>query len=165
MKTAVRIQEREDGQRGYGFMSIQILVPSSPKSEVMEPIGEITFQRNLNEDEGMKIWYGMRFNVETDKVSDLEKMTKIARVVFENSDYYTQPPSSILKIIGAVEYKLFKFEFIPVAKEGENFYDVLSSSGSLHSRIVAPSEKKALSILKRKKLEGATVKLNAVIKF
>ena len=161
MKTSVRIQEREDGQRGFGFMSIQILIPSSPGSEIMDPIGHISFQRNLDEDK--KSWYAMRFNIETDKVSDLEKMTKVARVVKKNCDYYSQP-DEILKSIGAVEYKLFNSQFIPVSKEGENLYDVFFLS-SLHSRIVAPNEKKAMKILEKKNLSTSILKLNSLIKF
>jgi len=163
MKTLVRIQEYKDEKLGLGFMSIQILIPTYPGSERVEPIGHISFQRNLN-DGGGKIWYAMRFVIETDKLSDLMNMTKIVKVITKNSNYDTQP-SSILKTIGAVEYKIFNHEFIPVSKEGENLYDVLTPSGSLHSRIVAPNEKKALKILKKKNADGATVKLKAVIQF
>jgi len=162
MKTAVRIQEREDSQRGFGFMSIQILVPTSPRSETMTPIGHISFQRTLDDELG-RTWYAMRFNVETDNIEYLEKMTKIARVIKKNSNWDSQP-KEILKIIGAVEYKIFNQEFTPVSKEGENLYDVFFLA-SLYKRIIAPSEKAARKKMEKQGLNKHELKFNSKIEF
>ena len=158
MKTLVRIQHHSFN--GFNFKTVQILEKPWKDSETINVIGFLKFQQTGGEDN----WYGLGFNVETNKPSDLTKMAKLATHIQNNSDWDSQP-DEILKTIGAVEYKIFNHDFILASQEGQNLYDVFTPSGSLHSRIVATDDKKARKILDKRNGHGTTFKLNAVIKF
>jgi len=160
MKTLVRVQEyRKSSDNIYIIKSIQILTNKVKGYDSLEPIGTITFQQTIGEDR----WYGMRFNIDTDNVGYIKKMSRLAGFIEKNSNWDSQP-DEILKVIGAVEYKIFNHEFVPVSKEGEYLWDVIQHPGSLHSRIIAPNEKIAKRLLK-KKPEGTTLKYNRKIIF
>jgi len=159
MKTLVRIQNHSDNS--YNFKTIQILEKPWKNSEMIDVIGYLTFQQTIGEEN----WYGLRFVTETDKPEDLTKMAKLAKYIQKNSNWNTQP-EEILKIIGAVEYKIFNHCFIPASKEGENLYHVLNQTGGLQSTIIAPNEKKAMKILKnRNDSNGLEISFASIIKF
>jgi len=127
---------------------------------LLEPIGVITFQRNADEDH----WYAMRFVIDTDDVSYIRKMANIASAIKKSAEFsWEAQPDDILRIIGAVEYKVFQSEFVPVSKDGQIMYDVIQYPGSLHSRIIAPDDKTANKLLKRKKLDKAFIKINCQV--
>jgi len=156
MKTLVRVQNYRE--HGYNMKAIQVLEKRFKDSDVLDEIGFIKFQQTIGEDR----WYGLKFEVSTDEVSKLQKMAKLAKFIKDNSNWDSQP-DEILSIIGAVEYKVFNHEFVPVSKDGENIYDVVVSPGSLHSRIIAPNEIVAEKILKKRKVENAKLKFNCNI--
>lgn len=156
MKTLVRIEEFQD--HGYNMKTIQVLNQRYKGSDTLESIGVIRFQQTPGEDR----WYGLRFQTDTSEVRHLQMMTKLAKHIQNNTTWDSQP-DEILKVIGAVEYKVFNHEFVPVSKDGENIYDVIAHPGSLHSRIIAPNEIVAEKLLKKKKLENAELKFNCKI--
>jgi hypothetical protein len=157
MKTKIRVQEFSKAP--YGHMSIQILAPRYRDSVFLEPIGQITFQRNINESN----WYGMRFVIETDKVAPIKKMAVLAAFIKKNSEWSAQP-KEIMHLIGAEEHVIFESEFIPVSDKGKNLYNVILNGG-LYSRIVAANEIIAQKALAKLKLNGATVVFNKEINF
>ena len=160
MKTLVRVQEFNSGN--HGFLIIQILNKRFRDLDMLEPIGEIKFQKNLSEDD--ERFYAMNFHVETDNPDYIMKMAKLAKFIKANTSYDSQP-SEILEAIGAVEYKVFQHEFVAVSKEGENLYDVIAFPGSLHSRIIAPNDIVAQKLLDKKNMDKAELKFNSKIQF
>jgi hypothetical protein len=165
MKTLIRVQEGQDTRLGLGFMTAQILVHPYKNSDSITVIGHISFQRNLSGKNGGG-WYAMKFNVETDSVDELQKMTSILKAIKKNPDYsWNSQPEEIFKMIGAVEYKIFNQDFVPVAKEGENLYYVMTSTGTLYSKVVAPDEKAAEKIMKKRGWDKYELEFNSVIKF
>ena len=158
MKTLVRITD--SSENGFNFKSFQIIHHPWKDSNSIEVLGYIKFQQTKGEDS----WYAMKFIIETSDVSHIEKMAKLAKFIKANSNYDRQP-DEILNVIGAVEYKIFKQDFIEASREGENLYDVIAYPGSLHSRIIAPNDIIAQKILDKKKMDGAELRLNAKIVF
>ena len=96
MKTKIRTTEYS--QNGYNFTIIEIL--DLRFIGHLNPIGSIRFQQTNGEEH----WYGMRFIVETDRIIDLERFTKVCKKINLKSDWNSQP-SDIKKILNAVEYK------------------------------------------------------------
>jgi hypothetical protein len=165
MKTLIRVQEGQDLRLGLGFMTVQILVHPYKDSDSITVIGHISFQRNLSGKNGGD-WYAMKFNVDTDSVDELQKMTSLLKKIKNNPDYnWNSQPEEIFKMIGAVEYKIFNHDFVPVAKEGENFYNVRTSTGELYSKIVAPDEKAARKTMKKRGWDKYELELKGVVKF
>jgi hypothetical protein len=159
MKTLVRVQEHtRSSKSGYITKTIQILTKKFKDSDTLEPIGVIKFQKTVGE-EG---WYGMSYLIDTDDATYIQKMSRLVNFIKKNSSYSSQP-EDILKVIGAVEYKIFQHEFVPISKNGQIMYDVIVYPGSLHSRIIAPDDKTAEKILKRKKLKDAFIKINCKV--
>ena len=146
MKTKVRIQY-STGE--YNLMHIQILNKRWKDSTSMESIGYLSFQKNIGEDK----WYGLRFDVNTSEVRELEEMTKLARFIKKNSTYDTQP-DAILKLIGAEEYMVYMNDFVPMSYVGKDIYNVFHKGG-YYTRIYADTEKLAQKQLKKLKLVGA----------
>jgi hypothetical protein len=155
MKTLVRINNFRE--HGYNIKAIQVLNKRYKDSDMLEELGVIRFQQTIGEDK----WYGLRFEVSTDEPAKLQKMASLAKHIKSNTNLDSQP-EEILSVIGAVEYKVFNHEFVPVSKDGENIYDVIVSPGSLHSIIIAPNEIVANKILKKKKID-AEIKFNCKI--
>ena len=96
MKTKVRTTEYS--QNGYNFMNIEIL--AEKWKDYFNPIGSIRFQQTNGENH----WYGMRFIIETDRISDMEKFTKVCKKISLKSDWNSQP-TDIKEILKAIEYK------------------------------------------------------------
>lgn len=96
MKTKIRTTEYS--QNGYNFMDIEIL--AEKWKDYLNPIGSIRFQQT----DGETGWYGMRFIVETDRIADLEKFTRVCKRVRAKSDWNSQP-TDIKEILKAIEYK------------------------------------------------------------
>ena len=134
MKTIVRIQEYSAGN--FNHKSFQILTKYFSNSEAVYPIGEITFQQTKGEDD----WYGMRFVVNTSVVKDLEAMTKIAKKI--QKEIGSGTPDEVFKVIGGIEYKLYKQSFIPVSAEGQDLYDIIVNNG-LYTVTFAKTEESA----------------------
>ena len=150
MKTLVRIQHQSDSR--FNFMTAQILVRPYKDSDTIHVIGHLSFQQNKGEDN----WYALNFNVSTDKPDDLIRMAKLAKFIKNNTNWDSQP-DEIFKVIGAVEYKIFQHEWVPVSKDGENLYNVITSSGTLYSRIVAPDDEAAMKIVKKRKYDQGSI--------
>lgn len=162
MKTKIRIQEYKSQNGTYGHMSIQVLGPRYKDSKYLEPMGQITFQRNLNEPDNK--WYGMRFIIETDNVDYIKKMAAIAEHIKKNRSDWSAQPEEIKHLIGAEEYVLFDSEFIPVSDKGKSLFRVIYN-GSLYSKIVAANEVVAQKIMSKMNLLGAEVKFDKQITF
>lgn len=96
MKTKIRTTEYS--QNGYNFMDIEIL--AEKWKDYLNPIGHIRFQQT----NGENYWYGMRFIIETDRISDLEKFTRVCKRVRAKSNWDSQP-TDIKEILKAIEYK------------------------------------------------------------
>lgn len=158
MKTLIRIQHHSEN--GFNFKTAQILNKPWKDSNTIEVLGHIKFQQTAGEDN----WYGLKFIVETDRPEFLMKMGRLCKFIRNNTDWDSQP-DEIFEKIGAVEYKVFNHEFVLASQEGENLYDVFTPSGSLHSRLIAPDDKKARKILDKRNGHGTTFKLNSIIKF
>jgi len=162
MKTLVRIQEGQDTKLGFGFMTIQVLVHPYKNSDTIDVIGHISFQRTLNDTKGHR-WYAMKFNVETDKVEHLQKMTSLLRFIKKHPEFnWDSQPEDILKMIGAVEYVVFQHEFIPKSAAGKNLYDVCLL-GSVSTRIIAADEEGAEKLMKKRGYNKHELKLNTKI--
>jgi hypothetical protein len=154
MKTLVRIQQQSDPRNNLNFMTAQILIKPYKDSDTIDVIGHISFQQN----QGTDNWYALKFNVETDKPSHLVKMANLAKHIQKNTEWDSQP-DEIFKVIGAVEYAVFNHQWVPVSKDGENLYNVYTSAGILYSTVVAPDEKTAKNILKKRKVAPVEVVL------
>ena len=96
MKTKVRTQEYSE--HGYNFMSIEVL--SERFAGHLNPIGSIRFQQT----NGENYWYGMRFLVETDRISDMEKFTRVCKKISSKSNWDSQP-TDIKEILKAIGYR------------------------------------------------------------
>jgi hypothetical protein len=118
MKTPVRIQY--SNSNGYGIMHIEILVPRYGGNDNLEPAGTIKFQQNSGEN----TWYGMSFNISTDRITMLTKFTKLAEFVAKNTNWDSQP-EDVLKLIGADEHRISEHEFVSVSKMGQRRYKVM----------------------------------------
>jgi hypothetical protein len=158
MKTKIRTQEYSQG--AYGHMSIQVLTPRYGGSKYLEPMGQITFQKNAGESN----WYGMRFVIETDNASYIKKMAALAEYIKKNRSDWSAQPEEIKHLIGAEEHVLFDSEFIPVSDKGKSLFQVILN-GSLYSKIVAANEITAQKIMSKMKLAGAEVKFDKQIVF
>ena len=157
MKTLIRVQTQSDS--GYNQMTVQILVHPYKNSDSIHVIGHLSFQQTKGEDH----WYALRFNTSTDSAEDLVKMAKLAKFIKNNTPYDAQP-EDIFKAIGAVKYAVFQQEWVPVSKAGENLYNVYTSAGTLYSRIVAPDEKAAKKVLKKRKIgEGEMAPVEVIL--
>jgi len=152
MKTLVRIQEYSD--KSFNHMVIQLLYKPFKNSDNLSIYGELSFQQNIEGGD----WYGLRFNVSTNNHENLSRMARLAKYIKNNCEWNSQP-EDVLSAIGAVRHKVFKNDFIEVSREGEYMYDVITPSGSLYKRIVAPNEKKARLKLKDCP-EGSVLKYN-----
>lgn len=148
MKTLVRIQHQSDSRLNLNFMTAQILIKPYKDSDTIHVIGHLSFQQNQGEDR----WYALNFNVNTDKPDDLIRMAKLAKFIKNNTNWDSQP-DEIFEKIGAVKYGIFNHEWVPISKDGENLYNVITSSGTLYSRIVAPDDNAAMKILKKRKYD------------
>jgi len=96
MKTPIRTTEYS--QNGYNFTTIEIL--GEKFAGHLNPIGHIRFQQT----NGENYWYGMRFLLETDRISDMEKFTRVCKKISSKSNWNSQP-SDIKEILKAIEYK------------------------------------------------------------
>ena len=97
MKAKVRTTEY--CQHGYNFINIEIL-DAKYENGHLNPIGSIRFQQT----NGENYWYGMRFLVETDRIFDLERFTKVCKLINSKSDWNSQP-TDIKEILKAIEYR------------------------------------------------------------
>lgn len=148
MKTLVRIQHQSDSRLNLNFMTAQILIKPYKDSDTIHVIGHLSFQQNQGEGR----WYALNFNVSTDNPDDLIRMAKLAKFIKNNTNWDSQP-DEIFEKIGAVKYGIFNHEWVPISKDGENLYNVITSSGTLYSRIVAPDDNAAMKILKKRKYD------------
>ncbi len=145
MQTKIRVIEGQF-QGKYKTLEIQILDKKYGDKggfPYVEPIGSLTFQTNLGEtdENGLQHWYGLNFVVHTDKYENLLKIGKLGRYIRENS-YHDIQPTELIKLIGGVEYFIYKYEFIPVDWVGMQYFEVYRN-GQLYSKLIAPNEIKA----------------------
>lgn len=163
MKTKIHIQTASSNAFGvnYNHMTIDVLTERFKGSRYLEPIGHISFQSNKDTPND---WYGIKFNVMTEKPEYIDKMAKIAKVIMSNRSGYNAQPDEIIELIGGQEYIFFDQEFIAKKDNGKKIFNVFRQ-GNLYERIVAASESQAKKLLDKKKIEGVTLKLSTVISF
>lgn len=159
MKTKIRTTEYKDK---YGHMHIQILTPRYTGARYLEPIGEITFQKNLFEQEAR--WYGIHFVINTDRAEYIQKMANLAKFIKKNRSGHNAQPEEIIQLIGGVEHIHFDSEFIPVSDKGKSIYKVIRE-GSLYDKITAPNIIVAEGIMDKLKIVGARLEFDKVISF
>lgn len=157
MKTPVRTTINKSHTGEYNLMYIEILSPRYGGNNHLEPIGMITFQQTVGEDK----WYGMNFEVRTDKVSNLKKFTRLASFIEKNTDYKSQP-DEIKKLIGADEHVFYESDFVSKSKNGHSLYKVIANGGH-YSNIIAQSEKRANGILAKLNIAGSTIEFIKVV--
>ena len=169
-KTAVRVQEFKDEKLGYGFVNLQILMPMSAGSNILEPIGSIQFQRTLSEGPDAK-WSGLHYKVDCTQsnINHLRKMNKIADLIIkkckeDNVASYDLQPVDVLDAINAERYGVFQHEFVRLDQAGETLYDVMHKT-RLYSRVVAPADVDAEKLLKEKGFKDMYLVINAVVQF
>lgn len=162
MKTKIRTQESNNSDGKYGHMTIQILAPRYTGARYLEPMGEITFQRNLYETD--KSWYAMNFVINTSNYNHIKGMAKIAKIILNHRSGYRAQPDEIIKLIGGVEHIHFDGEFIPVSDKGKNIYKVIRE-GSLYDKITAKNVVIAEGIMDKMKIVGAKLEFDKVISF
>ncbi len=155
MKTPVRIQY--SNSNGYRIMHIEILVPRFGGNDNLEPAGTITFQQSTPEN----YWYGMSFNISTDRISMLKKFTKLAEIVAKNTNWDSQP-KDVLKLIGADEHRIVDNEFVSVSKMGQNKYKMIVN-GSHYKNIIAQDEKNAEKQMNKHNIPGARIEYSGVV--
>lgn len=169
-KQAVRVQEFKDEKLGFGFANLQILMPTSQGSNILEPIGDIQFQRTLSEGPDAK-WYGLHYKVDCShtNLKHLKAMNKIADLVIkkckeDNVASYELQPVDVLDAVNAERYGVFQHEFVKLDQAGETLYDVMYKT-SLHSRVVAPADVDAEKLLKEKGFKDMYLVINSVVQF
>ena len=162
MKTKIRIQESVGQTGSYGHMAIQILTERYKGARYLEPMGEITFQKNINSFD--KHWYAMNFVINTSNYAHIKGMAKLAKFILNNRSGYNAQPDEIIKLIGGVEHVVFDSEFIPVSDKGKNIYRVFRE-GNLYDKITAPNIIIAEGIMNKLKIVGAELQFDKVISF
>jgi len=150
MKTLIREQIGENSGIGILIMTWQILIKKYKDSDALEPIGHISFQQN----KGENTWYAMKGVVESDEAGHFQKMAKLLKHIKNNRSNWDAQPDEIRELIGAVDYKVFDHQFVPVSKNGENIYSVMTEKDSLYTTIIAASEEAAQKILDKKNIPG-----------
>jgi hypothetical protein len=146
MQTAIRVIEGTFGSSKYRNFEIQILEKSNTGTfgfDYYEPIGSITFQTHKDCDYD-KIWYGLRFHIDTEKFNHILKMGKLAKYIKENS-YHDVQPIELIKLIGGIEYHWNQHELIPNSAIGMQMFKVYRGE-SCYSKIIAANEIKANKI-------------------
>lgn len=157
MKTPVRIHQL-NSHGTYKLMHIEILSPRYRGNDFLEPIGTITFQQTIGEDN----WYGMSFEVSTDSVEKLKKFTKVAAFIAKNTDYKTQP-DEVLKLIGADEHKVFDHDFVSKSKVGQRHYKVMVNGNQHYKNIIARDDQDAKRQLKKLNIANSEVVYMGVV--
>lgn len=157
MKTPVRIQH-SNAQGMYYIMHIDILSPRYGGHDHLEPIGTITFQQTIGEND----WYGMSFEVSTDSVEKLKKFTKVAAFIAKNTDYKTQP-EEVLKLIGADEHKVFDHDFVSKSKIGQRHYKVMVNGNQHYKNIIAKDDQDANKQLKKLNIANSEIVYSGVV--
>lgn len=156
MKTPVRIQY--SNSNGYRIMHIEILVPRFGGNDNLEPAGTITFQQSTPEN----YWYGMSFNISTDRIAILKKFTKLAEIVAKNTNWDSQP-QDVLKLIGADEHKVFDHDFVSKSKIGQRQYKVMVNGNQHYKNIIARNDQDANKQLKKLKVANSEIVYTGVV--
>lgn len=151
MKTKIRIQRSDAGN--YRHLYFQILVKRWKDSETLEPIGYIHWQGNIGEDR----WYGMSFQLDTDKVAYLEEMAKIGKFLNKNS-INRDNPMEVFNVLGGVEYVHYNGYFIPASYNGMFMFDVIQK-GKVYTRVFAPNKLLAQKMADKMKLDSPIVEV------
>jgi hypothetical protein len=151
MKTPVRTTQHKSQAGPYNLMHIEILSPRYGGDKYLEPIGMIAFQQTIGEDR----WYGMSFEIRTDRVSNLKKFTKLAEFIAKNSSSDSQP-GELKELIGADEHVFYESDFVSLGKNGQNLYRVIAQGGH-YTDIIAPDEKSAQKQLDKLNIAGSTL--------
>jgi len=139
-------------------MHIEILSPRYRGNDFLEPIGTITFQQTIGEDN----WYGMSFEVSTDSVEKLKKFTKVAEFIAKNTDYKTQP-EEVLKLIGADEHKIFDHDFVSKSNIGQRTYKVMVNGNQHYKNIIAKDDQDANKQLKKLNIANSEIVYSGVV--
>lgn len=150
MNTYVRIINGSWSPTGFKNLDIQVLRDSSRHGDLsyFDVAFSITFQtdNHAHPVTGVKDhlgkWYGMNFEVRTDKVENLAYATQLLRRI-KKVCYYDSTPKEMLKVIGAVQFQyLDNGHFVPVSMNGCNEY-VIHLDGRGYTTIYAFSEDEA----------------------
>jgi hypothetical protein len=153
MKTAIRIIENQFGNNEYRHMYLQILVQRSKDYDSLEVAGTLHWQSDRKRDQEVKSgvsanpWYGLTFQVDTDRAEHLAAMAKIAKHVKDNT-YWDAQPAEVFQLLGGVEYTCNDGDFIPRSYKGMHKFKVMRNDTEYYNKIYAPNE-----IIASKKLE------------
>ena len=161
MQTKVRLIEGQYNNSQYRNYLIQILDKRSEYSDSVEVIGTITFQTDKDaEFKDENIWYGLKYDVNTDKPEHLFKMAKIAKFVQDNVSGWRAQPKEVCQVIGAENHFHVNSEFLPVAWVGRHCYNVLRN-GEVYTRLYAANrivaQKELDKLAKKKNWDNATL--------
>jgi hypothetical protein len=115
-KLNVRIEKFN--RYGYDKMRFQLFTHPYKNSDMIDCIGEIYWQRNNADDS----WYGLSFEVSTNKVEHLAKMLTLAKKVNELG--YDVQPSEVFNELGLIEYEVKDQNFVKVESENLTFRTV-----------------------------------------
>jgi len=160
MKTKVRIIIRDEGQ--YKHFIINVLTDRYKYLNSLEVAGNITWQTDtetLNNSERNDKWYALNYKVESDRLEHFEYMIKLIRYIDRNA-YYNIQPNEMLNLIGAEEYVVYHYDFVPVSYSGMNLYDIIDlnkDTDNIWTRIYAPND-----IVAQKETDKLSEKHNTV---
>lgn len=166
MKTKVRIQY---GQITHipGSQCQQVFISILTKRFVyakddtsLETVGVIRLQRTMDDQDR---WYGLNFEMNTDKVEHFEKMLKVVKFIKASQLSYTFTIEDLLTLIGATEYGYYNGEFLPITDEGKNFYRIMGSNQMYYASIIAKDLGEACKAFKKWNLKAN--KHDAVLTF
>jgi hypothetical protein len=153
MKTAIIITESQFNNNGFRHMYLEILVQRNKKYDSFEKAGTLHWQTDRTRDHEVKTgvkanpWYGLTFQVDTDKPEHLATMAKLAKYVKDNT-YYDAQPAEVFQLLGGEEYIYNSSGYIPKSYIGMQRYKVMRDNTEYYSNIYAPNE-----IIASKKLE------------
>jgi hypothetical protein len=143
MKTKVRIIIKDEGM--YKHFIINVLYNRFKDSSYLEIAGNLTWQTDtetLSNSERRDKWYALNYKIESDRLEHFEYMIKLIRYIDKNA-YHNIQPNEMLNLIGAEEYVIHNYDFVPVSYSGMNLYDIIDlnkDTDNVWTRIYAPND-------------------------
>lgn len=144
MKVYYRITDSEF-QNNFRTKYIQIFVQKYENMPELGLIGTITYLQSQTDFDGK--WFGLNYEVKTDRVEHIEQMAKLARLIYKRTNWDTQP-NDMLEAIGAKPCFPHRIGWLPETMLGLNFYKVIKNNTHCTS-IIAKNDKIAQKIYNR----------------
>lgn len=148
MKIKARITQTKSQSLPYNHLYIEVLTGRyNPKdSDNLETIGHISFQQTVGEDR----WYGMSFEVRTDKPKYLLMMAKIGQFILDKRSNWDAQPEEIKTLLNIEEYVHYDQDFVPVSANEKFIFKVYTPNGSYHSKIYAKDSAEAVRLANKR---------------